>query len=173
MTQPAGLAQVEGAGAPVAPDPAEHLERGSSDGRPLAHEGDTVVGIDVHIVDVPSPAGPVPTPLPHPFKGRLDRELAASVTVEDKPAALEGSLATNGPTHVPQGGTFKQTPKDEAKVKTGSPTVLIEDKPAARAGDVCWTCSDPVDLPTGVVVASGTVVVGDSPPPPRDERRRR
>lgn len=168
MTQPGGLAQVEGAVAP--PDVVPPTEAPGDD-RPLAHQGDVVVGLDVHIVDVPSPAGPVPTPIPHPFKGELDRELATSVQVEDQPAAIEGSLATNGPKHVPQGGTFKKTPKDEAKVKTGSPTVLIEDKPAARAGDVCWTCSDPMDLPTGVVVASGSVVVGDSPPPPRDRTR--
>lgn len=170
MTEPVDLTQVEGVAMPepVPPDGASE-----PDGRPLAHEGDLVVGIDVHIVDVPSPAGPVPTPIPHPFKGELDRELATSVAIEDKPAAVEGSLATNGPKHVPQGGTFKKAPKDEARVKSGSPSVLIEDKPAARAGDACWTCSDPMDLPTGVVVASGTVVVGDSPPPPRDERRRR
>lgn len=28
-----------------------------------------LIGLDVHIVMVPSPAGPVPTPLPHPFVG--------------------------------------------------------------------------------------------------------
>ncbi len=144
------------------------------DERPLAHEGDMVVGIDIHIVDIPSPGGPVPTPLPHPFKGKLDRELASSVQVEDKAAALVDSLATNDPKHVPQGGDFKKKPKDEAKVKTGAATVLIEDRQAARAGDTCWTCSDPMDLPTGVVIASGAVVIGDAPPPQRAaiERRR-
>lgn len=30
---------------------------------------DIVVGIDIHIVMVPTPAGPVPTPLPHPYVG--------------------------------------------------------------------------------------------------------
>ena len=31
--------------------------------------GDPVIGIDIHRVMVPTPAGPVPTPLPHPFIG--------------------------------------------------------------------------------------------------------
>ncbi|WP_116127012.1 DUF6531 domain-containing protein [Lewinella sp. IMCC34183] len=30
---------------------------------------DIVMGIDIHIVMLPTPAGPVPTPLPHPFVG--------------------------------------------------------------------------------------------------------
>lgn len=152
---------------PVTP---ERRPEEEGDERATAKEGDTVVGIDIHIVDVPSAGGPVPTPLPHPFKGKLDRELASSVKVEDKPAAVVGSLASNDPKHVPQGGEFKKKPTDEAKVKTGSATVLIEDKAAARAGDSCWTCNDPMDLPTGVVIASSSVVVGDAP---ATERRRR
>lgn len=152
---------------PMAPVPRPEVE---GDERATAKEGDTVVGIDIHIVDIPSPAGPVPTPLPHPFQGKLDRELATSVKVEDKPAAVVGSLATNDPKHIGQGGEFKKKPTDEAKVKTGAATVLIEDKAAARAGDSCWTCNDPMDLPTGVVIASSSVVVGDAP---ATERRRR
>ncbi len=31
--------------------------------------GDPVIGVDIHLVMVPTPAGPVPTPLPHPFIG--------------------------------------------------------------------------------------------------------
>lgn len=30
---------------------------------------DIVMGIDIHIILIPTPAGPVPTPLPHPFVG--------------------------------------------------------------------------------------------------------
>ena len=40
--------------------------------KPIAKEGDQVVGTDTHIVMIPSPGGPVPTPLPHPFVGQLD-----------------------------------------------------------------------------------------------------
>jgi len=136
------------------------------DERSAAHEGDTVVGIDIHIIDVSTPAGPVPTPTPHPFKGTLDRELSGDVQIEDKPAATVGSLATNDPGHVPIGGAFHKTPKDEAKVHRGDESVLVNDKPIARHGDPCFTCSDPMDLPTGIVIASSSVVCGDAPPPP-------
>lgn len=132
------------------------------DERSAAREGDTVVGIDIHIIDVPSPAGPVPTPTPHPFKGKLDRELSGDVQIEDRPAATVGSLASNEP-HVPIGGTFHNPPKDEAKVQRGAETVLVNDKPIARQGDPCYTCSDPMDLPTGIVIAASSVVCGDGP----------
>ncbi len=134
--------------------------------RSLAHEGDLVVGIDIHIIDVSTPAGPVPTPTPHPFKGKIDRELSGDVKVEDKPAAMVGSLATADPKHTPIGGAFHKPPKDEAKVQKGADSVLVNDKPAARMGDACYTCSDPVDLPTGVVIATSSVKVGDGPPRP-------
>jgi len=38
-------------------------------GNPAAKEGDKVVGVDTHIVMIPSPAGPIPTPTPMPFNG--------------------------------------------------------------------------------------------------------
>lgn len=133
------------------------------DARSAAHEGDLVVGIDIHIIDIPSPAGPVPTPLPHPFKGKLDRELSDDVKIEDKAAATVGSLASNDPGHSPMGGPFHKAPKDEGKVQRGAETVFVNDKPIARTGDPCFTCSDPTDLPTGVVIAGSSVKVGDGP----------
>jgi uncharacterized Zn-binding protein involved in type VI secretion len=42
----------------------------------------------------------------------------------------------------------------------GSPTVLINDKPAARNGDIAMTCNDPVDAPLGTVIATGSVMIG-------------
>jgi hypothetical protein len=32
---------------------------------------DPLVGLDTHIILIPTPAGPVPTPLPHPYVGIL------------------------------------------------------------------------------------------------------
>jgi len=42
----------------------------------------------------------------------------------------------------------------------GSPTVFINNKMAARAGDMVMTCNDPTDLPVGQVIAVGTVLIG-------------
>ena len=42
----------------------------------------------------------------------------------------------------------------------GSPTVFINNKPAARNGDQAMTCNDPVDAPVGTVIAVGRVMIG-------------
>ena len=129
-------------------------------GQPAAKQGDQVLATDTHIVMIPSPGGPVPTPLPHPFVGKLDGELSSDVNIEGKAAAIEGSTATNSPSHIPQGGPFQKTPADKGTVTKGSGTVFINGKAAARAGDTVRTCNDPADAPVGSIVAAGTVMIG-------------
>lgn len=129
-------------------------------GQPAAKQGDRVVATDTHIIMIPSPGGPVPTPLPHPFAGMLDGALSGDVNIGGKPAAVQGSTATNTPSHVPQGGPFQKPPSNKATVMLGSATVFINGKPAARNGDKATTCNDPADLPAGTVVAAGTVFIG-------------
>jgi uncharacterized Zn-binding protein involved in type VI secretion len=129
-------------------------------GQPAAKQGDQVVATDIHIVMIPSPGGPVPTPLPHPFAGQLDGGLSTDVNIEGKPAAVQGSTATNLPAHVPQGGPFQQPPKNKGTIQLGSTTVFINGKPAARNGDLALTCNDPADLPAGTVIAAGRVLIG-------------
>jgi uncharacterized Zn-binding protein involved in type VI secretion len=129
-------------------------------GQPAAKQGDQVVATDIHIVMIPSPGGPIPTPLPHPFMGQLDGSLSPDVNIEGKPAAVQGSTATNSPSHIPQGGPFQSPPSNRATVQMGSSTVMIDGKPAARTGDTAMTCNDPADLPAGTVVATGTVLIG-------------
>jgi uncharacterized Zn-binding protein involved in type VI secretion len=51
-------------------------------------------------------------------------------------------------------------PTNRATITTGSLTVTINGRAAARAGDIARTCNDPVELPVGQVVASGQVVIG-------------
>lgn len=128
--------------------------------QPAAKQGDRVVATDVHVVMLPSPGGPVPTPLPHPFSGVIDGGLAGKVSIEGKPAAVRGSTATNTPSHVPQGGPFQTPPANRATLETGSAKVTIEGKPAVRNGDTARTCNDPADLPAGTVVAVGKVQIG-------------
>lgn len=129
-------------------------------GMPAAKQGDRVIATDIHIEQVPSPGGPVPTPLPNPFSGLLDGGLSADVNVEGKPAAVMGSTATNTPAHIFKAGPFQTPPANRATVISGSATVLINGKPAARNGDTALTCNDPADLPAGTLVAAGTVMVG-------------
>jgi uncharacterized Zn-binding protein involved in type VI secretion len=130
-------------------------------GQPAAKQGDTVVGVDTHIYMIPAAAGaPVPTPLPSPFNGILQLNLSTDVLIMGMPAATVGSQAVNTPPHLPQGGPFQKPPTNQGEIITGSATVFINGKPAARAGDTARTCNDPVDLPVGSVVAVGTVLIG-------------
>ena len=129
-------------------------------GQPAAKRGDQVIATDTHVVMIPSPGGPVPTPLPHPFTGRIDGSLSSDVNIEGKPAAVQGSTATNTPAHVPQGGPFQKPPSNKATIQLGSGTVLINGKPAARNGDKAMTCNDPADLPVGTIIAVSTVMIG-------------
>jgi len=129
-------------------------------GQPAAKQGDQVVATDIHIVMIPSPGGPIPTPLPNPFTGMLDGGLSSNVNVQGMPAAVQGSTATNTPSHIPAGGPFQAPPSNKATVQMGSATVMINGKPAARNGDIALTCNDPADLPAGTIIAAGTVMIG-------------
>jgi uncharacterized Zn-binding protein involved in type VI secretion len=131
-------------------------------GAPAAKQGDQIVAVDMHIVMIPSPGGPVPIPLPHPFSGQLNGALSSDVKIEQKAAATVDSTADNTPQHIPMppGTSFQNPPKNKGTIKMGSPTVKINGKAAARAGDMAETCNDPSDAPVGVVIAVGTVLIG-------------
>lgn len=127
---------------------------------PAAREGDQVVATDIHIVLVPTPGGPSPTPIPHPFSGKLDGSLSQDVSIDGKPAATLGSTATNSPSHVPQGGSFQVPPQNRGTVLAGSATVFINGMPAARVQDQVQTCFD-VPGPLGsILTGSPTVFIG-------------
>lgn len=126
--------------------------------QPAAKEGDRVVGLCIHVVMVPSPPGsPVPTPLPHPFAGPLSQDLSADVTIEGKAAATEGSVAENQPAHTPTppGTAFQAPPDDRATVQSGSLTVTINGKAAARVGDPAQLCGG-----LGAVAGASSVLIG-------------
>ena len=129
-------------------------------GQPAAKKNDQIMATDIHIVMIPSPGGPVPTPLPSPFMGMIDGGLSSDVNVQGQPAAVKGSTATNQPSHIPAGGPFQKPPSNQATIQMGSATVNINGKPAARNGDTAMTCNDPSDLPAGTVMAVGTVNIG-------------
>jgi uncharacterized Zn-binding protein involved in type VI secretion len=129
-------------------------------GVPAAKQGDQVVGVDTHVIMIPSPGGPVPTPMPMPFNGQLQGNLSSSVMIDNKAAAVKGSTAPNQPQHIPAGGPFQNPPSNQATVDDGSSTVMFDNKPAARMGDPAKTCNDPTDAPNGVIIATGTVLIG-------------
>lgn len=129
-------------------------------GQPAAKRNDHIVAVDIHIILIPTPGGPVPTPLPHPFDGLLDNALSPNVKIMGQAAATVGSMASNTPPHIPQGGPFQVPPLNKGTIMKGSSTVFINGKPAARSGDVAQTCADPVPNPNAKVVAVGTVLIG-------------
>lgn len=116
-----------------------------------ARQGDPVTGTDTHIVLIQ--AGPVttPTPTPMPFSGRILQNVSTDVLVNKRGAAVVGSVAVNAPPHLPTGGSFAVPPRNQGQVQSGSSTVLINSKAAARSGDPVLTCNDPVDLPNGTI----------------------
>ena len=131
-------------------------------GQPAAKQGDQIVATDTHIVMVPSAPSAMPTPLPHPFTGIINGSLSSDVNIMGMPAATVDSTADNTPPHIatPPGTTFQRPPANKATIKTGSPTVKINGKMAARNGDAAMTCNDPADLLVGQVIAVGTVMIG-------------
>ena len=122
--------------------------------------GDRVVAVDTHILLVPSPAGPITTPTPAPFDGKLVENLCSTVLIDNMPVATEGSVALNTAPHVPTAGPFQRPPTNRAKIKMGSDTVWAGGSRVARLGDTAETCNDPQEAPLGVVIANGTVKVG-------------
>ncbi|MBL0351796.1 MAG: PAAR domain-containing protein [Candidatus Dechloromonas phosphoritropha] len=131
-------------------------------GQPAAKQNDQVIGTDTHIVIVPAGPAQVPTPLPHPFAGKISGGTIATVNIGGSPAAVVGSTADNSPAHMPTppGVSFQKPPTNKATIQAGSGTVKIGGKAAARNGDIALTCNDPADAPVSSVVAVGTVFIG-------------
>jgi uncharacterized Zn-binding protein involved in type VI secretion len=92
---------------------------------PAAKQDDMVVGVDIHIIMIPSPGGPIPTPLPHPHMSALKLDLSTTVKIMGKLAAMQGSKSQGQPKHIPQGGPFQKPPMDQGEVMMGSMNVMI------------------------------------------------
>lgn len=131
-------------------------------GKFAAKQGDQIIAMDIHSVLVQEGPVTVPKPLPHPFNGVISGGLSSNVRIMGRPAATVDSTADNLPPHLPTppGFAFQNPPTNNATIKTGSPTVRINGKSAARSGDQATTCNDPTELPIGTVVAVGTVNIG-------------
>ncbi|HEX4473778.1 MAG TPA: DUF6531 domain-containing protein [Polyangiaceae bacterium] len=132
---------------------------------------DPVLGVDIHILLVPTPAGPVPTPLPLPFTGIvLDPAGAAinmalggsTVLVGGMPATHCGTAVMNLPPHLPVPGPPEEGKFDnDAKLLFGALNVSICGNLAVRLGDIALSCGDPTRMPTSTVLAipKGSIVL--------------
>jgi len=136
-------------------------------GQGAAKFGDTIVNAaDIHVVLVPSPGGPVPTPQPFPFNGKITMNTSVNVRINGRPAATVGSMAQNIPPHIPTTGTFQVPPTNLGRVVMGSTSVRINGRGAARMGDFCETCHDvppegpQAPPPTVQVAGLSTVRIG-------------
>ena len=115
---------------------------------PAAKHMDPIIGVDTHIVLIPSPAGPVPTPLPHPYVGMLFDPadylpvIGATVWVNGMPRAVAGTSGMATPPHIPMGGPFAKPPTSESEMFMGSATVNAEGDPMSFAALPVLSCQD-------------------------------
>lgn len=130
-------------------------------GLPTAQQTSQVVGTDTHMVLVPTPGGPVPVPLPHPFAGAVQGATVPTVLVAGQPAATQDSVAVNNPPHLPTppGVSFQVPPDNQGTVLMGSVTVLAGGKALARQGDPVKTCNFPAPMPVGTLVTGAPTVL--------------
>jgi uncharacterized Zn-binding protein involved in type VI secretion len=108
---------------------------------------------------MPGPLGnPQPAP-PMPFSAPLTVALAPSVLIGGRPAAVAGSSGINTPPHVGlhPADPFMVPTTQQGTVVTGSPTVLIEGRPAASSGSPCTMCAG---TPGTLVGSVATVLIG-------------
>jgi uncharacterized Zn-binding protein involved in type VI secretion len=126
-------------------------------GEPAAVMGDQVIGTCAgHVVPAPS-GNPTPAP-PLPFAAPLQMNLAMSVVISGRAAAVAGSRGVNTPPHV---GLHPSDPylvpaAQAGTVIAGSATVLFESKPAAKTGSSCTMCLGPGSL----VGSAANVLIG-------------
>lgn len=151
---------------------------------------DPVIGLDFHLVGIPAPPSPVPipTPVPMAFVGivfdPVGMAVCAAVSmaagggpglvlVNGMPATNTGTHATNLLTmpHLPAPGVMfmkPPCPSNDALLMFGSLGVTMGGSLAVRLGDIALSCSDPVRLPTSMVLAvpKGAPVLVLRPPVP-------
>lgn len=94
---------------------------------------DAVMGIDTHVVMIPSPVGaPVPTPLPNPYVGIVMDPLdyvpgiGATVYINGLPRAQAGTGTMQITPHLPLGGPLVPPATGEGEVFMGSMTVDVD-----------------------------------------------
>lgn len=120
--------------------------------------GDVITSTDIHTIMIPTPGGPVPTPLPHPYAAPIASNCSTNVMIGGRAAAVVGSQSSF--VHIPQGGPFQVPPTGIGQITMGSATVKINGKPAARTTDMVITCTE--GPPAAMISTPGvpTVMIG-------------
>ena len=107
---------------------------------------DPIMGIDTHIVMIPSPAGPIPTPLPNPYVGMVMDPfdyipvLGATVFINGLPRAQAGTGGIALVPHLPLGGPLAPPPTNESEVFMGSATVCVDGDAQSFLGLLVLSC---------------------------------
>jgi len=117
-------------------------------GAPAIVMGDKVTGqCPIHMIPNPATGAPQPAP-PMPFSAPLTMNLANTVMIDGKPAAVAGSQGMNTPPHVGlhPSDPYMAPPTQMGQVVVGSTTVMFENKPAATAQSTCTCCATPGSL---------------------------
>ena len=125
---------------------------------PAARFSDKVMHDNPHCHAPIHPAGPVPTPMPHPpIPIDIVLKCVPTVMINQLQAAVVTSLTK--PCMMPS-----CIPGGPGMVAKGSATVMIGMLPAARMGDLVTfaTCVGPIPGPTGKIIppCSPTVMIG-------------
>ena len=131
--------------------------------------GDLVLGVDLHMVMVPTPGGPVATPLPHVFIGVVFDPLGAAIAAASEIADVGGAVLINGQPvgntgtevrgreHIPTppGTAFapNDVPDNRGTIVTGSKTVMMGGSSCGRLTSLVSTCNFPVNAPTSMCLA--------------------
>lgn len=127
-------------------------------GNPAAVMWDKIIGTDKHII-ITSSGASITVPLQ--FNGMIEEKCSTNVLICGKPAAVQGSTGNNIPPHIPTGGRFGIPPPDnKAEITSGSETVLINNKPAARSGDSAKSCDDTGGGNSMVNGSASSVLIG-------------
>src|SRR5688500_8937714 len=134
---------------------------------------DLVVGVDIHLHLVPSPAGPIPTPIPQPYVGMVGdpvgmvfgalRDTALSLVQTGKVSLPSGPVLINGfpatttdeasrntpilpHLPMPPGTAHVKPPSGQASFPLGAIKVTFGGNNAVRLGEMALSCADPVPL---------------------------
>ena len=140
---------------------------------------DLVLGVDIHILMIPVPPAPapVPTPTPLPFTGIVLDPIGAGIgaAMGASTILINGVFSTNCgtavynvPWHPPVPPTIQGKADNDAELWFGALNVEIGGSLAVRLGEIALSCSDPVRMPTSVVLAipKGPLVIIPRPPVP-------